>query len=194
MHNHHLVPLDVALDEVEPFEPGEKFAAAAHFGSEGRVGLSAAVVHEVLPRAEVARLACRVVAHGYLPGFGAERVGEDLDVAAAAQVALQHAADRLYGLHGVDPPFGTREAGDRPGVVAEVGTDVDAGVAPPDKPAEVVDILRGGGVAADAEPLPDEEHPAYGAQVALERQRAVEDSVYECLHGGRVSLCSLPPR
>ena len=75
VHHHDLVPLDVALDEIEAPEAGEEFAAPAHPGRELRGGGCAAVVHEVLPRAEVARRARRIVGHRNGLVLGAEGVG-----------------------------------------------------------------------------------------------------------------------
>ena len=75
---------------------------------------------------------------------------EYFGVDAAAEVAAQHLADRGHRLHGIDPALGTRQSGDRPGVVAEVGADVDADVARADELRQVVDILRG----ASRRPMP----------------------------------------
>ena len=183
VHHHDLVPLDVALDEIEAPEAGEEFAAPAHPGRELRGGGRAAVVHEVLSRAEVARRARRIVGHRNGLVLGAEGVGEDLHVATAAQVAAQHGEDRRHGLHGVDPAHAAGQAGERAGVVAEVGADVDGRVASVHELRQVVDVFRGRGVAPDAEPLPEEEHAAHGAQVSFERQGFIEDFMDQCLQG-----------
>ena len=180
--HHHFVAFDVAFDEVEAFESGEEFAAPAHLGRELRGGGRAAVVDEVLSRAEVARFARRVVGHRDRFVLGAQRVGEYLDVAAAAQVAAQDGEDRGNRLHGIDPARRAGQPGERAGVVAEVGADVDGRVARADELRQVVDVFGGGGVTPDAEPLPEEEQAAHGAQVAFERQGSVEDFMDQCLH------------
>ena len=166
-HHDDLVTLDVAFDEVEALQFAEQFAAAAHLGRELHVGSAAGVVYEVLPRAEVARLARRVVGHHDGFRLRAQGVGKYFGVGAAAEVAAQRLADRGHRFHGVDLARGACEAGDRAGVVAEVGADVDACVARAYQLRQVVDVLRGRGLASDAQPLPEEEQPAHGAQVAF---------------------------
>ena len=141
----------------------------------------------MLPRSEVSVFAHRGVAHADRLVLGAEGEGQDVDVAAAADVAAQDLADGGHGLHGVDLPRGTGQTGERAGVVAQIGADVDADVARTDELRQVVDVLRGRRAAADAEPLPEEEEPAYGPQVLLERERAVEDPVDEAF---QISLCN----
>ena len=51
-----------------------------------------------------------------------------------------------------------------------------------DELRQVVDVFGGGGVTPDAEPLPEKEQAAHGAQVAFERQGSVEDFMDQCLH------------
>ena len=73
VHDDQLIPFDVALDEIEPLQPGEKLAAAPHLGGELHVGLGARLHHEILSRAEVAARADGGVAHADLALGGAER-------------------------------------------------------------------------------------------------------------------------
>jgi glyoxylase-like metal-dependent hydrolase (beta-lactamase superfamily II) len=66
VHDDQLIPFDVALDEIEPLQPGEKLAAAPHPGGESDGALSGGIAHEVSSRAEITRFAGGVVAHGDL--------------------------------------------------------------------------------------------------------------------------------
>lgn len=94
LHDDDFVTFDVAFDEVDAREVAEQLAAAPHLGGELHVGLGARLHHEILSRAEVAARADGGVAHADFALGGAERIGQDVDVADAAQVACS-STDRI---------------------------------------------------------------------------------------------------
>ena len=181
-HDDEFVALDVALDEIQPRQMGEQLAAAPHFGCEFHVCLAARVVHEILPGTQVTARARRIVAHA--DGFVLRAEGERVDfhVAAAAQVAAQHLADRGHGLDRVDASRRTRQPRKRAGVITEVGAEVHADIAFADQLRQVVDVLRSRSETPDSEPLEDEEHPADRPKITFERKQAVEYPMQQTGH------------
>ena len=164
-------------------ESGEELAAPPHLGGVLDVGRRAALVHEVAPRAHVARGADRGVAHADGALLGAEGAGEDLHVGEAAQVAAQHLRHGRHGLHGVDAAFGARDAGQGPGVVAEVGADVDRRSRPAARGAaggRRIPSPRCGGRAPAHDRGRTHGSPCAGSP---ERERAVEDFADRTHHG-----------
>ena len=184
VHDDQLIPFDVALDEIEPLQPGEKLAAAPHPGGESDGALSGGIAHEVSSRAEITRFAGGVVAHGDLFILGSQRAVEDFDVAAAPQVAAQHPANDRDGFDGMDPACGADDFRERTGVIAQIGSDVDRRVAGFRQPGQVIDVFGRRAAPSKPQPVADEKEAAHRPQITFERKRPVEDFVEQRFHNG----------
>ena len=173
-HHDKLVALDIALDQIDPVERREQLAAAPHLSLEfdERQPSRRLIEHEVLPRAEIAVAVHRRVAHANRPVRVAERAGENLDMAETAQIVPQHAADRLDRLDGPDTSLRPDQRGQRIGVIAKVGPDVDRRIALRHEIFQETGILVGGR-AADPRAVAEQVHSAQRLQITVQRQSPV---------------------
>ena len=175
-YDHRLVALDVAFEEIQALEIAKQLATALHLGVElhGSALIVVAVHHIMLTSSYVAFVGHRVVtqADGLLFSAQGVRIKDHLrKTTDVFGKDLTHIRHRLYSIH---PPRCAYPAGEEYGDVSQIGTDIDADIAPAYDLIEKIRIVELAIAAQQAAIESHKIHLAENPQVVAERQIAVK--------------------